>query len=343
MERIGLFLLVLLSLSCSCMNNGKSTMTTEETMVQESFEYPKESIPVDSDYVHACMSEDGNMMFYSWDTYRGGTCPLFEVLCQFRTEEGKVVIEDLSVKEGEPAWVDEVHSIKKEDGTVYYITKRHHRASSNDGYMWMDGFMIDGDTLRNVSVYDAGDDLDECGLVVNYFISRWSYTTNGEGWDWLFEYDTETKDLYVPITTCVDEESFPLISDRYKVLHFNGMEFVDKGESPHKGLHPSLSSYHRLAKYFRTENYIVRVDEMDGGDYRYASWKSTSSISEKPELVINGGRRDEEEDCYSFVNDGVEYIVGYEEKTPISEGCFESHEFLLVKKNGKILLKEERL
>ena len=44
-----------------------------------------------------------------------------------------------------------------------------------------------------------------------------------------------------------------------------------------------------------------------------------------------------------FPNDGVEYIVGYSVDKPITEGTFEHHEYLLVRKNGKTLLKEERI
>ena len=333
--------LAALIIMCSCANKASVGTVSAAMESKDSLWYPMDSIPVDSEDVHVCVSEDGNVKFYSWDTGMGGTCPDYAVLCQFRNNDGEVKTEDFCKKEGEPAWVSKVHSIRRSDGTTYYITKRSHRASSNDGYMWMDAFVIERDSLKNVSVLDGGDDLDECGLEINYWISEWYYTTNGEGWDWLFEYDVKTKNLYVPLTEYT-ENSIPLITDRYRLYHFNGMEFVDKGEVPHKELHASLSSYARLAKYFRTKGYTVRVDKMGNGDYRYASWKSSLQMSEKPEIIIFGGKHDEEKGSYTFINDGVEYIVGYSEDKPLSEGGFEHHEFLLVRKDGKILLKEER-
>ena len=335
---------MLLSLFCSCQNKDKSVSPETElaTVQRDSLLLSLDSIIVDKDDVFTCVSEDGAMKFYSWNTGRGGTCPDYAVMCQFRTKEGKVVTEDFCDREGEPAWVSVVHALKKDDGSTYYITTRSHRASSNDGYMWMDAFMIDNDTLKNVSVYDAGDDLDECGLEINYRISDWYYATNGEGWDWLFEYDVKNKNLYIPQTVFVDE-TIPIISDRYKVYHFNGKEFVDKGESAHKGLHKSLGNYYRLASYFRTKNYLVRVDQMDEkGTLRYASWNSTLDMSRKPDIVIQGGIYDKEKNTYTFTNDGYEYVVGYSEDKPISEGMYEHHEFLMVKKNGKVVLKEER-
>ena len=35
-------------------------------------------------------------------------------------------------------------------------------------------------------------------------------------------------------------------------------------------------------------------------------------------------------------------MVGYHEDKPLSEGGFEYHEYLLVRKNGTVVLKEER-
>ena len=342
MRKVLLVQVIIVLVLCSCMNKVNSGAKTNRMKLTDSLCYPTDSIPVDSDEVHICASEDGNMKFYSWNTGMGGTCPDFAVLCQFLNKDGEVKIEDFRVKEGEPAWVSNVHSIKRNDGTTYYITTRSHRASSNDGYMWLDAFVIDKDTLRNVSVLDCSDDLDECGLEINYLISDWYYRTNGEGWDWLFEFDADTGNLYVPLTI-YEEVSPPIISDRYKLYHFDGTSFVSQGEVPHKGLHKSLGDYNRLAKFFRTKNYIIRIDKMASGDYRYASWKSSSAISDKPELVVMGGKYDEEKDSYTFFNDGIEYIAGYSEDKPLPEGGFDHHEFLLVKKGEKIIVKEEHL
>lgn len=338
------FSLILLSLFCSCQNKDKSASPVTENASEqvEPLYLPFDSIPVDKDEIFTCISEDGAMKFYNWNTGLGGTCPDYAVICLFRNKEGKPVTEDFRVREGEPAWVSAVHSIKKDDGSTYYITTRSHRASSNDGYMWMNAFMIDHDTLMNVSVYDAGDDLDECGLEINYCISDWYYATNGEGWDWLFEYDVKDKNLYIPQVVFIDE-TIPVISDRYMVYHFNGMEFVEKGESAHKRLHKSLGNYYRLASYFRTENHLVRVDYVDHkGALRFALWNTSLDMSRQPDIVIQGGIYDEKNETYTFTNDGYEYVVGYCEDIPISEGVYEHHEFLLVRKNGEVVLKEER-
>lgn len=299
-----------------------------------------DSIPVDN--VHVCSSEDGKMKFYSWEIASDGVCQNYAVICQYLNEGGKILTEDFRVREEEPGWVSQVHSIKKSDGITYYITTRKQRVSSNEGFMWMDGFMIDGDTLRDVSVIDGGDDLDECMLEINHRIDGWNLATDGEGWDWLFEYDTETMDLYVPNAIFIDD-SIPSFNDRYRLYHFDGIEFVCQGDVPHKRLHASLHCYKRLIKFFRTKNYIVRIDKLETGTYRYASWKSTANMSEKPVLVIGGGMYDAKNNSYTFIDGGNEYKVGYCEDKPISKGFLGHYEYLLVQKNGKTLLKEEKI
>ena len=296
------------------------------------------ALSADNEAVFSCTSEDGVMKFICWDTGQGGTCPDYSVICQFLTKDGTLVTKDLREEEGMAAWVSEVHAIKRNDGSTYYIAKRSHQASSIDGYMWMDGFMIDADTLKYVSVFDGGDDLDECVLEKNYNKSEWYRVANGKGWKWLFEYDARTRDLYVPQTVYVGD-FIPVFSDRYIVYHFNGHKFVYKGECPHKNIYESLSEYERLVKYFRTKNYIVRVDIVDNrGTLRYASWKATADMSKQPELVIRGGRYDRAKGTYTFVNDGYEYVIGDDKVLP--DGSFDGRNSLLVRKEGRVLLRE---
>ncbi len=66
-------------------------------------------------------------------------------------------------------------------------------------------------------------------------------------------------------------------------------------------------------------------------------------MSKQPDLTILGGKYNKEKDTYTFCNDGYEYVVGYSEDKPISEGIYEHHEFLLVRKDGNVVLKEERV
>lgn len=341
MKVIKVMLLLLLPMFCSCLNKGKGvTPTIENTSVLAgSLDLSVDSVLADVDYF-TCVSEDEAVRFYCWNTEQGGTCPNCEVICQFLTKDGKYVSKHFGDGEFDPAWVSAVHAIKKDDGTTYYIVTRSHRISNHDGYRWMDAFMIDHDTLKFVNVLDAGDDLEENRLVVDYHILNWYIATNGEGWDWLYEYDAIDRNLYAPLTVDING-TVSVLSDRYRVYHFDGKEFVDCGESAHKGLHESLGEYYRLACYFRTKNYLARVDWMNDKDsLRYASWSTALDMSREPDLVLLGGTYDDEEDTYTFYNGGYEYVVGSHDS---SGGEAEYHEFLLVRKDGKVLTQEERV
>jgi len=279
-------------------------------------------------------SDDGALKIYYWDTHEGGTHPWHKGYYEYRTSSGKMaataVIDDFDQ-------ALELYTIRKDDGSVYYIVEMYCRASSSDGDTWLNAFAIKDDLLVKVSVLDGVGVPDNDGQRFHAYhgIADWYYATGGYGWDWIFEYDKKSKNLYIPITD--DFISPPDFTDRYRVYRFNGNRFVDMGEQPHKGLHKSLANYKKLASYFRTKNYTVRVDIVDDkGTLRYASWKRKDT-SLPPDLVINGGRRDDKDDyTFYFTNHGYEYIVGYYEstKTTFSRS-------LVVKKDGKVLLKEK--
>lgn len=62
-------------------------------------------------------------------------------------------------------------------------------------------------------------------------------------------------------------------------------------EDERQSLHESLQEFDKPLLYWETENYKVRVDEMEKWSYRYAAWSSSQDMNEEPELVIeNGGR-----------------------------------------------------
>lgn len=329
----------------ACSSNSTSNHS-EETANQDSLYYPLDSIDSNGYPIHVCASEDGNMKFYSWNAGTGGTCPDFSILCQFRTHTGESKIIDMS-NYSDIGWVSRVHSIKRNDGSTYYLVISFHQASGNDGYAWVSAFRIDNcDMLRQVCVVDATplEEQDEHEFTVNYSIYAWLNATTGEGYDWILEYDSDTHDLYVPQT--LETSPFPEISDWYRVYHFNGKKFVDKGIKPHKGLHRSLCDYDHLERFFMTKWHIIRIDMLKDGTLRYASWKTSSNISEKPELVILGGKCDKGEygkGIYTFENDGVQYIAGYEEIKHIYKDDVNYHQYLLIKRNEKIIDKQEIL
>lgn len=289
---------------------------------------------------HVCVSEDGRVTIESGMVPGGGTAPDYWAKWAIIDDRDKKHV----IMSPETSYQDKVHSIEKKDGTVYYIVNCYGKASSTDGYEWLQAYKIVGDTIQEVNVADGGEKIDNSDFDVNYCIPNWYFTTNGAGYDWILEYDIKTKNLYVPITK--DRE----ILDHYHVWTFNGERFVYMGEQPHKKLHKSLCEYNRLVYYGSTKDYIIRIDSVDNQGLRYASWKRPKTMTDKPDIIIQGGRKQcyvvaPNESCpcddYRFNVGSFEYVVNYCEVYRGEGKTCKHYDFLLVRQNEKVLIKQE--
>lgn len=54
-------------------------------------------------------------------------------------------------------------------------------------------------------------------------------------------------------------------------------------------LHPSLQKFKAPVFSFKTLSFMVRIDELSNGQYRYASWKANQKQVAKPSLILNQG------------------------------------------------------
>jgi len=338
---------LLVTLFASC-NKGadrtKPTVVYVDSIaptVQESDDDSHEEDEEEEYYPHICESEDGRVTIKSDICPGGGTAPDYWSEWTVVGNSGNKHV----IKMDDGSYQSKIHTIRKSDGSVYYIVKCFGKASSSDGYEWLKAYKIVADTIQEVNVIDGGKAVEDSDFSINYFIPHWYQATRGAGYDWLFEYDKASKNLYVPITT--DDM---IITDRYYVWHFNGRRFVNKGEQPHKDMHPTLGRYYCLISYFTTKDYIVRIDSLATKELRYAAWKKPKTMSDKPDIVIRGGKThefdagyDELSPCndYRFVNQGIEYIANYCETEPAHDGIGRHRDYLLVRKNGKVILKQE--
>jgi hypothetical protein len=51
----------------------------------------------------------------------------------------------------------------------------------------------------------------------------------------------------------------------------------------------SLRNYSKPILYMETAKFKIRIDEMEGGKYRYASWPLHNSMPTKPDLILSNG------------------------------------------------------
>ncbi len=341
MKKIILSIFICILIACNGNKNAEntSTETTSDSIdILEEEEYEINDIYVNGDVY---TSEDGLVTIESGMYEFGGTSPSYWAKWNITDSKGE---KHEFIVEYFPR-VDAVHSLRKNDGTKYYLVTCFEKASSSHGAHWLEAFKIVGDTIEEVRVIDGGKKIDDdYEFEVDYSIPSWYFATGGAGFAWIHEYDNKTKNLYEPVSDWI------ILKDRYVVWHFNGSRFVKLGEQPHKDLHKSLSEYNRLISYFTTKDYIVRVDSLDSHELRYASWKRPKTMADKPDLVLTNGKRhtysvagDELQPCddYRFTKDDYQYIVNYCEVYRTDDGMGVHQDYLLVKKGDKVVLKQE--
>jgi hypothetical protein len=105
-------------------------------------------------------------------------------------------------------------------------------------------------------------------------------------------------------------------------------------------LHNSLSDFETPVCVLLTKKYRIRIDAMKNGKYRYASWKFTSKMNDKPDLVIQNGKYVPDgsggNHSYVFKNGNYLYecgivLLGEEDSSPA---------YLTVYKDGKEIVSE---
>lgn len=335
---------ILLSVFAAYGNGAKIVSTEVPQSISDSTVIgDEESVSEDTEDDNICVSEDGRVKIKAGIHPGGGSSPEYWAVWTIIDDKGETHEFTLEYT----SFMSNVHAIHKSDGSTYYIVNCSGNASSSDGYEWLEAYRIAGDSIKKVNVIDGGNEVDDNNkdFDINYSIPDWFFTTNGAGYDWIFEYDKETRNLYVPI---VEERC---LLDHYQVWHFNGDRFVCMGKQPHKDMHESVGAYNRLIRYFRTKDYIVRVDLLDSHELRFALWKRPKTMADSPDLIITGGRKQEHPvapdelkpcDDYRFTHGSYEYIVNYCEPKLMEDGFGEHHDYLLVKEGDKIIVKQEK-
>ena len=78
-------------------------------------------------------------------------------------------------------------------------------------------------------------------------------------------------------------------------------------------LYNDLNKFAKPIHTIETDSLIIRVDLLENGNYRYASWSKNSDLSDKPNLVINNGeviyKGNSGGEYYSFKKGEYNYLV----------------------------------
>lgn len=267
-------------------------------------------------------------------------------LVQVRTPDGKMYSSELSDFDN-GHFSRALHSIKTKKGsTVYLYIYTQLGYSIDDGHSTTDGvtvfrpgengqleripiFKTSRATLDEITCTWESDSNIEHECFEPYYLSDLDNSETYEG----IRFDSKTSTLYVPLIETVDGGARKYINtNRFLCYHFDGEVFRFTGNRAPAWLHPSLKDYRStkicLVTCTNPVQYLVQVDELNDGSYRYASWKGATSRAEmkrKPDLILNNGRFDKEKG-YVFQNKTYTYEVDPEALT------------LTVKNNGRVIL-----
>ncbi|WDF47193.1 hypothetical protein PQ459_01630 [Chryseobacterium sp. KACC 21268] len=108
-----------------------------------------------------------------------------------------------------------------------------------------------------------------------------------------------------------------------------------------KKLYSALKVFKIPVYKFTTKNYLIRIDELSNGKYRYASWKSGESETSKPDLILVNGE-------LQFDGSGGNHTITFKKgefKYKIYRGIIGVNEAaeisLTVEQNGKVILQQD--
>jgi uncharacterized glyoxalase superfamily protein PhnB len=100
-------------------------------------------------------------------------------------------------------------------------------------------------------------------------------------------------------------------------------------------IHPSVNQWESNVFVGKSKNLLVRVDRLQNGDLRYASWSKGKPIGQKPDLVILKGEEVHEgtmgSTFWTFTNNNWKYTILNQEAC---ENCDHDSFELVLEENG---------
>ena len=247
-------------------------------------------------------SKDGRLRLYTIDNLY-----LFAYVLQYADDDGDVHVERGPCREegsvllmemtrhNEPVYV--IGENEEMDPMLYPTTFSRMRA-----------FRIMGKELAGVALFDKGE-----GLVTDRVVMA----------EPSLAFDAGNMSFRATVT-----DPAPPFGEKEIVCPFDGRRFDFTDSLLYHPCHVSLSGAVVEKALFYTKDYIVKIDSMAEGDYRYASWKRPATLADKPHLTVSGFKN---ANTYTFENDGFVYKVRDEKYTGYK---------LIVEKEGKKVLEQ---
>lgn len=244
----------------------------------------------------------------------------------YLSKEARKLVKTMGITTSDCFVGDRIGFVKTSDGRTIVLTEMPSGHTwSGEGLLIHNIWEFDQD-IKLQAFYNTKDGYVPANVIDGKSVieSNWDDFLSSNPNKTFFAFDSSNDNLYIPLPENVMMGKHDCC-DRYNVWHFDGKEFVLKGEDGGFWLHPSLRQFGRLSYVGESENFLVRIDEMriydsrydeqyealktDTCRYRYAAWKKNKDMLSEPDLVIENGYWDEVGGCYVFENNGYCYVI----------------------------------
>ena len=262
-------------------------------------------------------SEDGNFRVYSWDSYCGGSMPMYTNIFQYRSD-GKVYINGLGLIDDIGINIPQYYQVYEDedivgsnvvglitfnssDSSVCYLLKTDDKIMHNCALLGLQAVKIQKGQIVSAPIFFTEEDGVSDKLSIEYSPIEWFYkNNNNENLNRNFEFEKPNQILYVPYSVEGN------LVDRYKLFYFDGSVFRPKGFNGGYWLNKSLRDYKKLELLFNTKHYQVRIDQMSDGSLRFAVWNGFDMAKDPKYIIFNGKGNSQE--GYVFVDNNAQLL-----------------------------------
>lgn len=127
-------------------------------------------------------------------------------------------------------------------------------------------------------------------------------------------YDNNREQIYIPLVVKDDNDRYTLMN-KDVVYQWVNNTFRYVGVNGSAELHASIKDFERGVSLFNTKKFLIRIDLLNNGKYRYASWLKGESMKDTPDLILTDGIRkcwDELGpcDCDATYDNGESSVLG---------------------------------
>lgn len=166
-------------------------------------------------------------------------------------------------------------------------------------YSFLEAFYIRDGRIENAKIFRTKDKTMVSNFSILWDANDWRRRANIEGnQDWIMRYDNDSKAFYVPVPT----DTFAL-TDKYEIYRFANDSFNYVETKGGHWLNPRIRDFLNLEVLFPTKHYIIRLDRVKDGVYRYCSWKKPKTMIDIPDITLKG-RFDSSNSCFWFTDNG---------------------------------------